>query len=319
MATDARQRTSPYRFGPFELDPVSGDLRKSGVRVALQDQPLTILVALLEAPGQVVTREDLRRRLWRDDTFVDFEHGLNAAIKRLRDTLGDAADTPHLIETVPRRGYRFVGALRGGLPGDAKPQDVAGVDGLRGDAAAPDRGAGRPTAAGDAPREPGAPAARRYRAWLPLAFVLVGGLAGAVWLLRPGRVVDPPAIAIEPLVSLPGYEEEPALSPDGKQVAFVRYRQSRGGASLSVDNRSLFLTLTESNEVRRLTAGEADDSGPAWSPDGLWIAFIRAVGDDRSIRVVSALGGGERRLGFVRRDQHAHWRCRRPLSPGRLQ
>src|SRR5712692_2104759 len=105
------------RFGPFELDLRSGELRKNGSRVGLQDQPLQILSVLLERPGEMVTREELRQRLWPADTYVDFEHGLNAAVKRLRDTLGDSADTPRFIETVPRRGYRFVAAV--GSPGPA--------------------------------------------------------------------------------------------------------------------------------------------------------------------------------------------------------
>lgn len=100
------------RFGVFDVDARSGELRKAGRRVALQDQPFRVLGALLERPGELVTREELRRRLWPDDTFVDFEHGLNAAIKRLRDALGDAAENPRFIETLPRRGYRFIAPLR---------------------------------------------------------------------------------------------------------------------------------------------------------------------------------------------------------------
>jgi DNA-binding winged helix-turn-helix (wHTH) protein len=93
------------RFGVFELDLRSGELRKSGARLNLQQQPLQLLSVLLEQPGELVTREELHKRLWPDDTFVDFEHGLNAAVKRLRDTLGDSADSPHFVETdsIPRR------------------------------------------------------------------------------------------------------------------------------------------------------------------------------------------------------------------------
>src|SRR3989441_13349104 len=100
--------TRIVRFGPFELDLRSGELRKNSSRVSLQHQPLQILSVLLERPGELVTREDLRQRLWPADTFVDFEHGLNAAVKRLRDALGDSAENPRFVETVPRRGYRFV-------------------------------------------------------------------------------------------------------------------------------------------------------------------------------------------------------------------
>jgi TolB-like protein/DNA-binding winged helix-turn-helix (wHTH) protein/Tfp pilus assembly protein PilF len=96
------------RFGVFELDRRSGELRKDGVRVRLQEQPLKVLDALLAEPGEPVTREALRQRLWPDDTFVDFDNGLNRAINRLRGALGDEADNPRFIETLERRGYRFI-------------------------------------------------------------------------------------------------------------------------------------------------------------------------------------------------------------------
>lgn len=96
------------RFGTFEVDLRSGELRKAGVRLALQDQPFRILTMLLARPGEVITREALRQALWPADTFVDFEHGLNAAVRRLREALGDDAEAPRFVETVPRRGYRFI-------------------------------------------------------------------------------------------------------------------------------------------------------------------------------------------------------------------
>ena len=109
-------RTAPgcsIRFGSFELDVRSGELHKGPSRLKVPDQSIEILKALLEQPGELVTREQLRERLWPSDTFVDFEHGLNAAVRRLREALGDSADTPRFIETLPRRGYRFVGTVDG--------------------------------------------------------------------------------------------------------------------------------------------------------------------------------------------------------------
>jgi TolB-like protein len=97
-----------FRFGPFELDRRTGELRKRGVRLSLQEQPQRILATLLEHPGDIVSREELCRRLWPQGTFVDFEHSLNAAVRRLRVTLGDTAETPRFIETIHRRGYRFL-------------------------------------------------------------------------------------------------------------------------------------------------------------------------------------------------------------------
>src|SRR4030095_12014483 len=107
----APSASSIVRFGSFEFDVLSGELRRSGMRVNLQDQPLRVLECLLERPGQLVSREDLRRRLWSGDTFVDFERGINAAVKRLREALGDSAETPRFIETLPKRGYRFIAPI----------------------------------------------------------------------------------------------------------------------------------------------------------------------------------------------------------------
>src|SRR5437016_4891107 len=97
------------RFGSFEVDPAAGELRKEGVKVRLQEQPFQILLMLLEHPGQVVTREALRSRLWPSDTFVDFDHGLNKAVTKLREALGDSAENSQCIETLAKRGYRFIG------------------------------------------------------------------------------------------------------------------------------------------------------------------------------------------------------------------
>jgi TolB-like protein len=99
------------RFGAFEVDLHSGELRKNGTRVRLSEQPFQLLTILLEHPGEMVTREDLQKRLWAGGTFVDFEQGLNAVVKRLREALEDPAESPGLIETVPRRGYRFIGTV----------------------------------------------------------------------------------------------------------------------------------------------------------------------------------------------------------------
>jgi TolB-like protein/DNA-binding winged helix-turn-helix (wHTH) protein len=96
------------RFGVFEVDLTSGELRRQGVRIRLQEQPFQALVALIERPGEVVTREELQKRLWPGDTVVDFDRGLNKAINRVREALGDDADNPRFIETLPQRGYRFL-------------------------------------------------------------------------------------------------------------------------------------------------------------------------------------------------------------------
>ena len=114
-----------FRFGRFELDVRARELRKDHVRIRLQDQPYEVLSMLLRQPGELLTREELRQRLWPDGTFVDFEHGLNAAVKRLRAVIGDSAERPRFIETLHRRGYRFIAPVeRIGL--EQIDADVAG-------------------------------------------------------------------------------------------------------------------------------------------------------------------------------------------------
>lgn len=102
------------RFAVFEVDLAAGELRRNGVRVRLQEQPFQILAYLLDRPGQVVTREELREKLWPADTFVDFDHSLNTAINKLREALGDSASNPRYVETLARRGYRFLAPLQTG-------------------------------------------------------------------------------------------------------------------------------------------------------------------------------------------------------------
>jgi DNA-binding winged helix-turn-helix (wHTH) protein len=108
MQTD---QSAMLRFGPFEVDVGAGELRKQGRRIKLQEQPLQVLLALLERPGDLITRHELHRRLWPNGTFVGFEDGLNTAVMRLRSALADRAARPRYIETRPRRGYRFIGQV----------------------------------------------------------------------------------------------------------------------------------------------------------------------------------------------------------------
>lgn len=104
------------RFGVFELDLNAGELRKNGIKLRLQGQPLQVLTILLERAGEVVTREDLRQKLWASDTFVDFDHSLNTAINKVREALGDSASSPRFVETLARRGYRFIAPVQNGVP-----------------------------------------------------------------------------------------------------------------------------------------------------------------------------------------------------------
>jgi tetratricopeptide (TPR) repeat protein/DNA-binding winged helix-turn-helix (wHTH) protein len=124
MAVTEKQKV---RFGPFVLDVHSGELHKNGFRLKVQPQPIQVLTILLEQPGELVTREEIRTRIWPSDTFVDFEHGLNTAVKKLRQALGDESETPKYIETLPRRGYRFIDKLDSELGYSPSPAEFNGV------------------------------------------------------------------------------------------------------------------------------------------------------------------------------------------------
>lgn len=123
------------RFGLFELDLKAGQLRKNGMKIRLARQPIHILAMLLDRPGEFVTREEFKRRIWPSDVLIDFDHGLNKSIQRLREALGDSSDSPRFIETIPRIGYRFIGPLVGidartenGVPSDPSPAHAEVVE-----------------------------------------------------------------------------------------------------------------------------------------------------------------------------------------------
>ena len=200
VAVGEKQRV---RFGPFEVDLRSGELFRDDIRLKLQPQPIQVLSILLEHPGELVTRDELRKRLWPEDTFVDFEQGLNTAIKKLRQALCDEADTPHYIETLPRRGYRFVHNI---VP--ETPQSTAAFSG--------------------APQQPPV-TSRRKRYWI-LAFALLVLLAagGKVAL----RVISPPPISIvgtrrlthTHLQKIMGTTYYCGIATDGNRVYFPEHR-----------------------------------------------------------------------------------------------
>src|SRR3984893_332614 len=145
------------RFGTFEADLRAGELRHNGVKIRLQEQPFQVLAMLLERPGEIVTREELHSRLWPADTFVDFDHGLNAAVKRLRDALGDSAENPRFIETLARRGYRFL------APVNRAPEEILSIP--------------RTLPRTNQERSNAPPPRRRWRLPLAVAAVLLGGIS----------------------------------------------------------------------------------------------------------------------------------------------
>ena len=271
MEASTTPSASVLRFGVFELDVRSGDLRRSGVRVHLQEQPLKLLQCLLERPGEVVTRDELRRRLWPNDTFVDFDHGVNAAVKRLREALADSADSQRFIETLPKRGYRFIA----------------------------------PVVRQAVEAETGRAGASRWHRWLVPAgaMAIVAAVATmTAWLRRPVVAADPaPSMHMRPLTTLTGSESGPTFSPDGTQVAFAWDGEQR-------DNSDIYVKLVGSTEVRRLTTDPATDFAPQWSPDGKWIAYARSQSPSaHRIRLMSSLGGSDRGLGDFPLRPPATW------------
>jgi cholera toxin transcriptional activator len=126
---EARSAGKTVRFGVFEVDLVSGELRKNGTLIRLQEQPFQILALLLERPGELVTRDDLRSKLWSADTFVDFDHSLNTAVNKLREALGDVASNPRFVQTVARRGYRFIAPVQESIkPGATPPENASAAN-----------------------------------------------------------------------------------------------------------------------------------------------------------------------------------------------
>ena len=123
--TAAGRPPQTYRFGLFEVDERRGDILKQGSRMRLRGRPYDILLILLDRPGELITREELRSRLWSSDTFVDFDHGLNASVNRLRDVLGDSAETPRFIETISRRGYRFMAPVTAAPSVSPRPSETS--------------------------------------------------------------------------------------------------------------------------------------------------------------------------------------------------
>ena len=141
---DVERQLRLLRFGDFEADLRSGELRKDGVKLKFSGQPFQVLTILLERPGEVVTREELQKRLW-PDTFVDVDHNLNTAINKIREVLGDSAESPRFVETLPRRGYRFIGELE-------RPVQPVSSGSRAGNYGEPDRGSDSRKCGGRSPR-----------------------------------------------------------------------------------------------------------------------------------------------------------------------
>ena len=300
-----------WRFGVFELDASSGELRRNGTVVKLREQPARILLLLLEHAGQMVTREQLRQHLWPSDTFVDFDHSLNSAVMKLREALGDSADKPLYIETIPKKGYRFVAPVS--QPGDtqnggASPQATAGSElvGLN----TREQSNGSVEVRTITPDEK-QDRRRLLSRKLALIIVCVVSAIGIAALIRSASLrsalvqfgSQPKPSSGEPnmmssnlsssiLTSAPGDARSPSFSPDGRQIAFVWNGVERR-------HYDIYVQLVGGDTPLQIThhkRGDGVPGPPQWSPDGREIAFARCNSERDGVYTVPALGGAERRL-----------------------
>jgi DNA-binding winged helix-turn-helix (wHTH) protein/Tol biopolymer transport system component len=261
---------SSIRFGIFELDLEAGELRRNGAKIRLQEQPYQILVSLLERPGKVVTRDELRKKLWPADTFVDFDHGLNAAIRRLREALDDSAETPSFVETVARRGYRFIAPVDVPRASAAEPtEQVPSVKPAPAGAATGTPSAGQPAQISSS----AVLAAAKQHKWAVTAgafalLILLSAAGFGVYSLvhRPARKPFDNLTVTQ--VTNTGKATQVAVSPDGRYVLSVM--DDNGMQSLWLRN------VPTGSDTQVIPPSAARYGRLAFSPDGNYIYFFSA-------------------------------------------
>ena len=295
MASVPQDQAQRYRFGPFELDAHSGELRKHGLKLKLSGQPIQVLTQLLERPGELVTRDQLRERLWPVDTFVDFDHSLNSAIKRLRQTLLDDPDQPRYIETIPRRGYRFIGTVE---PGNGIPNSPTPVPNPPPpDLASPENNQPALELIHPKPISRTTTDGNIHRRWTfaLIGFAVFAVLATVLATVLLNRASVPDKWEIEPISTNPGYQGGARLSPDGQYLAFYWVGPVGG------NGHHLYVKAIGSEEPRPI--GEPGPGSAAWAPDGSQIAYSIAwkrptiqTPTIPAIYTVSPFGGTSRKL-----------------------
>ena len=262
------------RVGDFEVDLRCGELRRNGDKIKLQERPFQILAALIEHPGEIVTRQEIQQKLWPTDTFVDFEHSINTAVKKLREALGDDAEDPRFIETMPRRGYRLIA-----------PVEIVDENGDSPDAAISVM----------PPQEENPQGTNRQKRW-PLAAVgtVVAALlvTASVAFLYPSllRRTTASRNAWVQITHFPDSATSPALSPDGRMLAFIR------GPETFVTPGQIYVKMLPDGQPFQLTHDDSPKMGPAFSPDGSRIAYSVVTGAGWDTWVVPVLGGEPREL-----------------------
>jgi Tol biopolymer transport system component/DNA-binding winged helix-turn-helix (wHTH) protein len=268
--TQSRHRL--VRFGAFEADVQTGELRKDGVKLKFSGQPFQVLAILLERPGEVVTREELQKRLW-PDTFVDVERNLNTAVNKIREVLGDSAETPRFVETLPRRGYRFIAPVE--CENSVEPALEIGP-------------------------VPPHKSARRFL--VPQLMALFGVLilavgAGFFAYRRSSTHLTKEQRTLTRLTFDDGLQTEPTWSPDARYVA---YSSDRGGKF------DIWVQQVSGGNPVQITKGPGQNWQPDWSPDGKYIAYRSEEGDG-GIFVIPALGGAGLERKIVTFGYHPRW------------
>jgi Tol biopolymer transport system component/DNA-binding winged helix-turn-helix (wHTH) protein len=293
-----------YEFGPYRLETEERVLQRDGHPVSLTPKAFETLLVLVESGGRILDKEDLLKKIW-PDTFVE-EVSLAKKVSILRKVLGEDAGH-HYIETIPRRGYRFVAEVREVWEeGPSQPTYRNGGNGhstkQEGETSDRELAAAETNAAVNNPSkilaestEPNRKRTLAGQAGWSATLLVVGLLAGfVIWQLifRASSNVPKPPLNALPLTSFQGRETQVSFSPDGKQIAFV-WNGPQG------DNPDIYVKLIGSETPLRLTTSATADTKPAWSPDGRYIAFLRQSTDENAFYLIPSLGGAERKLADV--------------------
>lgn len=239
------------RFGQFEFDPGSGELWKSGRPLRLQPQPARVLALLIERPGEVVSRDDLRQHIWRDGTVVDFDRGLNFSIAQIRSALGDAAEIPRFIETLPRRGYRFIAPVEPAFP-----------------------------QAGSREAADGAPVRTRRWAWVVASAVVLGAAAVAVLLIAMPSRPSPVRVAVVPFDNETGQDSFDAIARGVADATVARLASGDRVDRLSVIGNSAALSAPRGfRDIK--TIGERVDAE--------YVVLAQMKSDAEGVRLIAHL------------------------------
>jgi len=274
---------SKVRFGLFEADLETGELHKSGIRVRIQAQPFRILSMLLERPGEVVTREEIQQRLWGNDTIVDFDHSLGTAINKIREALGDSAENPRFVETLARRGYRFIAPV---TAPDAPRATASPVVTLPA------------SAADEAPATKAAALSPQTRRWIAAGILaaVIAGLAFAAGLRIASRPSAPPLITqvtfsgrVSP--GDPQFESLPGTATDGSRIYFSQIENGRSEMAQALIADGETSSLGVPAEIAAPSLGDI-------SPDGskLLLRNHLSTGAEQALWIVSTIGGEARRI-----------------------